>query len=470
MAPDGTISAQDAQTDDAPRPFAPPLWRSLALPLLVLLAGVGLIAAMGALESVALSEQVWRDAVFAPEGEPPWEDTLPIRVRHVPDENLFARHPILEEIRRMPDGKELLARAGLDKMEYVVALRLPEEEWERLLDLGRLPEPGKPEVLAGDLARFDEFVMDGVTFTVTGRLQRGVSGFAFAYALPHHESNHDHFSARAGATVGWLHPEGLARIDAGDFPEEIGQEFKLVGGAPRTTDGVAAGTIAGMMLVALGGVMVQVRLLKWLNRKHPTHFAVVLREIARRPRLFASVHLVLFGAFFVLMTVALAFPLMNLRLVHAVREEFSSGGLSYIGDAYASQNVLKATAATFFHNFVVATVGFSVIPSLLIPFAGLLKNLASFTIVGFVMAPLWTGSAQGLVYHSITMVLELEAYALTSFIVTVLPIRGFKGLLEGEFVAQYAAGVRIIISGALLAGAMLAVAAVYEATTLILLN
>jgi len=56
-----------------------------------------------------------------------------------------------------------------------------------------------------------------------------------------------------------------------------------------------------------------------------------------------------------------------------------------------------------------------------------------------------------------------------AFLVSVLPVRIFDGLVHGRFVAEAAQGLRVIGSGTLLVGLMLGVAALYEAATLILL-
>ena len=116
------------------------------------------------------------------------------------------------------------------------------------------------------------------------------------------------------------------------------------------------------------------------------------------------------------------------------------------------------------------TFRYSALPSLVFPFAGLFKNLLSFGFVGFVMTPLWTGSAAQNTYHSITLTLELEAYVVVTFAVCALPIRVVRGWQSGEWATQYLAGLRIIVGAVALAGIMLTIAAVYEATTLILLH
>jgi hypothetical protein len=73
-------------------------------------------------------------------------------------------------------------------------------------------------------------------------------------------------------------------------------------------------------------------------------------------------------------------------------------------------------------------------------------------------------------FHSITMVLELEAYVIASFAISVLPIRVLRGLIAGNVVEEYRHGMSVVGSGTVLVGAMLALAALYEAATIILLG
>jgi hypothetical protein len=338
-----------------------------------------------------------------------------------------------------------------------------------LLASGRLPAPGKLEALAGDLASRDAFDLDGATFSVVGRLQRGVNALAYAYVVLESGGLQQYFTPASGATSGWIDPEGLNRLED-DETHLAGEDSpKAVGGFTRSVSWIAGLTFAGLILVAASGSFLQVRFLRYSASRTAGPLSAVLRELDARPGLLASMHVLLYGVFFLVMLLAFAYPVANIRAALLVRDAFLKGELSYIGDAYASGDILRAAAATFVHNYFVATILFTLLPSLAIPFVGVLKNLLSFGVMGFVMAPLWTGSAPQLVYHCITMTLEMEAYIVASFVVIVFPLRVFKGLTatgRGEIIQ----GIRIVAGSALLAGIMLAVAALYEATTLIILR
>jgi hypothetical protein len=105
-----------------------------------------------------------------------------------------------------------------------------------------------------------------------------------------------------------------------------------------------------------------------------------------------------------------------------------------------------------------------------IPFIGVAKNLLSFALVGLALSPVWTGVSEKMTYHAGTMVLELEAYVLVSIVMVLYPWHLLRALTARD---DTGGGARIrhalasVASGTLLAGAILALAALYEAVTLI---
>jgi hypothetical protein len=447
--------------------------KRLSWPIAVLLVGVALIGAAAWAEAILVKNQPWENALLVPDAALPADSTglIPVVARRLPLELPPSIQSFIDRVRAaFPDAKEEIDRLQLDKGERVVLLSPPVDTLTPLLASGRLPVPGMPEAVAGDLASRSTFDLDGASFSVVGRLQRGVAGLAYAYVIPKNPAMQQHFTAESGATKGWIDPEGFKRLEE-DETYLAGENVpEMVGGLVRSPSVIAALVLAGLCLVACAGSVLQVRVLRRASARAPSFLRAVLLEIAQRPALLIFVHAALYGVFFIMMLVAFRYQAAEIRITSLVRDEFAKGELSYIGNAYASGDILRAAAATFFQNYVVATLLFTLLPSLILPFAGLLKNLLSFAVVGFVMAPVWTGSAAKLVYHSITMALEMEAYIMATFVVIVWPLRIFKGLAGGAFPDQLAQALRIVLSGALLAGIMLAIAALYEAATLIILS
>jgi hypothetical protein len=443
--------------------------RDLLWPLGALALGVALISLAGVLDMRKDAPHVWRNALLAPDAAVPDQDAdglIPVAVRRLAETGPLGSASFPDNLRSLPEVEEAISALGLDKGEYVI--RVPQSApIGMLLASGRLPDPGRREALAGDLARAETFDLDGETFRVVGRVRRSAGCLAFAYVLPEHEGLRGHFASEAGATLGWIDPEGMIKA-ASDETYLAGENAPaVVAGLARTRTSIALLTIAGLACAALGGSAAQIRWLRRLSARRLPGLASVLRDTAARPRLFASVHVLLYAALFAFMLAALRYPVAGFRLTGAVHHEFAKGDLQYIGAAYASGNILRATAATFFQNYFVATVVFTILPSLVLPFAGVLKNLFSFALAGFVIAPIWMGSAERLTYHSITMILELEAYIVATFAIILWPVRVFVEAPRGEPGTRIRAALRTVAGGTLLAGIMLAIAAVYEATTII---
>ncbi len=442
--------------------------RGYAGPLIGVLVGMAIILAAGYYEKLLDKDAPWRDAILVPNAPMPAghdEAFIPVQVRRL--SAAPGEYPWLDMLREIPDPDGVLAKLELDKRERVVCLASNTPGLQGLLASGRLPEPGADEALAGDLALEDSFVLDGRTFRVVGRLARSVGSLVYAFVVLDSEKIMPLFTAEAGATEGWIDPEGLKHAAENEHYFDTDPPPPIVGGMTRTAPSVGLAIVMGLIVVAFAGSVFQVRLMRALGESAEGILTPVLRSLLEWPKLLGSMHVLLYGVMFVCMALAFMLPVANVHLASLVRDEFASGQLSYIGKAYESGNIIKAAEATFQQNYLVATLMMTFAPSLIIPFFGLFKNLVSFAVAGFVMAPQWTEAARDLSYHSITMTLEMEAYIVASFAVVLFPVYVVRAAFRGEEGA-FGRGLSIMGSGAILTGLMLFVAALYEAATLIL--
>ncbi len=430
--------------------------------------GVALLAAVGLYEDQWVKRQPWHNALLAFKLAPPQGETYPVWSRVLSAERpAFAKAP--KWIRQYLT--DLQREASLDFSEQVLAIDVAPHILAPLLISGRLPEPGKREVLAGDLTTEKQFLLDGEAFSVVGQLNPSASGLVRSYLmLASPELKQDHFSAEQGAQVGWLDPNGLLHIeefwmDSGKQPTELVPV--LQGGQTRTQPVFAWATLAGLIIVAIGGALGFTRFFLSLATPPTPLLGGLMQEISRRKGLFFCMHVLLYGVFFGAMVLGLKQPTLNFHLSAYLSNVFTEGELGYIGAAYASKDIAQATLATFFNNYVVQTLGFTYALSLFPLAIGVFKTAASFGMVGFLMAPVWTGTATGYTLHSITMVLELEAYILASFTVTVWAIRCFLLFSKAPFWQSVKTNIHIFLGGVLASGALLAIAALYEAITLI---
>jgi hypothetical protein len=228
--------------------------------------------------------------------------------------------------------------------------------------------------------------------------------------------------------------------------------------------------IAGLCIAAVGGGFLHQGLFRRFLARAPRVFRPALRAFVDLPRLVFFMHVFLYGVFFASTLPTLAYPFINVMMQEYIRHAFSDGSLGYVGEAYGSGNVLRAAAATWLNNFVVQTAGLTMLLSIIVPMLGVLKTAASFAVAGLGMTPLWTGMPAVFVPHSITMVLELEAYIYACVAVCVFWGHIARGIRAGRTGDAAHESLMTLLSATLLAGVMLGVAALYEAASLILLR
>lgn len=459
-------------------------------PVFLIVFGVAVICGAAFVESQRVNKQPWALGVFVPEGDPELDDAVIVRSRRIPPGNFDSLANWIErnypEAPRDPGVQELIdnVRDREQDTERVIYAPLFHEEMQPLLASGRMPEPGKPEVLAGPLVRVHEFEMDGVSFHVTGEISPLAGLFLNGCLLPEDDTFNNLFTDEHGAATGWIHRDGIDRLMIQRTQELDAQaenttsepqspkpdQPEFIGGAGMTGNGTTSAGILGLGLAGCGGALAFTRLLRICTRRANPLIAPLLDEIALRPRLWFGLHAAFYGTFLLTMFLALRYPAWNMTLTRFVAQIFTEGELSFIGQAYASENIARAALATFYHNYVTATLLLTLAVSLIVPGAGVLKTWTSFAFMGFAMSPLWTGTLSAYTYHSLTMVMEFEAYILASFAAAVYAVRVASGLFRGNAPQGFARGLRVMLGAAVLSGCILAAAALYEAVTLLTLR
>ncbi|NLN92483.1 MAG: hypothetical protein GX130_04125 [Candidatus Hydrogenedens sp.] len=373
------------------------------------------------------------------------------------------------------------------RWELLIAADLKPEELQPLLLSGRLPEPGTNEVLAGDLASEKDFALEGKIFTVVGHLRPALSGFICSYLLPDLSNFADIFPEDNNAVFhGLLLPEkGLDSPDApkgklrrplrklhvsGEFiDDEEGPQIELpamLGGIMRTLEEVAWWSFLSMILCAFSGSLFFIFLFRQMHLRQYRLFAPIHRAMNDYQKFFVFTHFFMYAAFFFAMHTTLHYPAIAFHLKRYIMDTFSQGGLEFIGSAYDAGNVFQAAWATFYNNYIDQTLFMTFGWSLLIP-VGVMKTLGSFILVGGVMAPMWVGTPLVLIFHSLTMIVELEAYIIASFAVLLWPYILIRGIRNKAFGSAVKKGVAILFNAALLTAVILMAAAFYEALTLI---
>jgi hypothetical protein len=214
---------------------------------------------------------------------------------------------------------------------------------------------------------------------------------------------------------------------------------------------MAAQSSIGMHQPSTSGI------LKWM--------AAPLRE---HRRAWLGMNLLYFGTVALGMLAVLVNPAMQQSLLQSAGQAFSpTGTLGPLVQAYTEGRLGMAILLTFLVNLVLGSFLVLSLPSLVIPFAGILMGLLRAWLWGVLFSPFGTEMQAGLLPHALTVLLEGEAYVVAMLGVwlwwwPVLRTPGRRWQLWRDGLALQG---RIYSVVALL----LAIAAIYEALEVILL-
>lgn len=446
----------------------PRLTHDPAIGIAILAVGILLITVTSHFEGKQNSDAPLENGLLGISDQPPWDDAIPALIQKLPLSNFPEYEQALKMFEGTPNEEQADELKNFLPRERCILMDLTDQRLAGIVASGRAPIPGANEALAGHWAKRDTFEIDGEIFTVVGRITRTASGLSFAYVIPVNiDIQQGYALARDDWAAGWYHPNGIERLQSMDEGErEQLSGVTLIRPSIPARPKHAWAVVIGLVLVALGGALAQTQLLVHLSRRPFGILTPILGAIRAHPILYTLCHFVLYGTLFTGMAIALFLPAYHLMLLEVTTQQFESGGLAYVADAYASGNIPLAAAMTFVNNYFMATVATTALPSLFIPFAGVLINALRFGLVGFVMSPMSADMASTYIFHSITLTLELEAYVIAVFAICLWPIsiaRSFRH--DGE----WKIGLKAMASGTLLTGIMLAIAALYEAASLILL-
>jgi hypothetical protein len=193
--------------------------------------------------------------------------------------------------------------------------------------------------------------------------------------------------------------------------------------------------------------------------------------VRENKRAYIVVNVVYYGLVVIFMIVA-AFnrPLQDM-LLETVGAAFMTGPLAAVGNAYVNAEVLKATGLTFLVNLVIGSLLYITLPSLIIPFLGFLLGTYRAMLWGLLFYPGHPDIGMIMLPHSITLILEGQAYILALFAVY-LQGRAFlwpKSVGLETHGQGYVEGLKRTGRMYILVILTLAIAAVYEVLEVILI-
>lgn len=446
--------------------------------LLVGAAGMGLMLFSSFASRGPTASPPWSGArMYVGAGEPTTEteglEYVKARIRFLPMTPLaeVLAHAVLGERAEVEQSFRLASQEKL-----ILYPQLRNDFTETMLASGRLPIPGKDEVVAGACAtQEDRLAVGGRTFTVVGVLREQVLLFLDSYLIAGDSAQADLFSPddEAVQIAYVVRPSTGEQLDretkkllSEAFPSG---KFVLQIGRARTHAAQFWVFVSGQALFLLGGsILLTALYVSLASRLRPGFIRTPLAEIQKRKRLFLALHLVYFGAVVLFTALVHRVPELQHFLQALVRAELKEGPLAPVAQAYASKNVLWAALATLGINFALGSLAAITLPSLIVPGIGALMVFIRAAAWGLVLAPTNPLLLRGMVPHSLVLFLEGSGYVLAAFFALLVPLYLFNRR-EGETVGRrYGKALLMNLKGNLLVLIVLAVAALYEAIEVIL--
>ncbi len=189
-----------------------------------------------------------------------------------------------------------------------------------------------------------------------------------------------------------------------------------------------------------------------------------LKTVKENLRECVLMNLLYYGLVATSMAYTCAFPEAQKGLMEALRAEFPQV-FPWIVEAYTSGNFPLAAAVTFFGNLVLGSFAYITIPSLIIPFGGVVMGGVRAVGWGLLLAPTSPELARVMVPHSLTLILEGQGYVLAMF-AAYLQWRGViwpRSTGQEKRSKAYLTGIKKTAHIYTLTALFLAVSAIYEA-------
>lgn len=195
-----------------------------------------------------------------------------------------------------------------------------------------------------------------------------------------------------------------------------------------------------------------------------------LAVVKEHRRAYLVLNLGYYGLIVAAMVFAAFNPDLQRTLWTEVGRDFSTGPLEELVGAYSGGQVLLAAGLTFAVNLVLGSFIYITLPSLIIPFSGLLVGVYRALLWGLLFSPTAVLGA-GLVFHLPTIILEGQAYVL---VMLAAYVQGMVFLRPSTVEVKahrqgYWEGLKLSVRVYLLVVVVLLVAALYEAVSVILI-
>jgi hypothetical protein len=193
-------------------------------------------------------------------------------------------------------------------------------------------------------------------------------------------------------------------------------------------------------------------------------FRKALKTIKDNFREYVLLNLLYYSLVASSMAYTYTFPEVQRGLMEALGEEFKEG-FPWVAEAYTSGNFPMAAILTFSVNLALGSFVCITLPSLIMPFGGVIIGCIRATLWGLLLAPTSPELAQAMIPHSLTLVLEGQGYILAMYAVTMQ----WKGVIRPRSIGEekrlkaYIVGIKKTTQIYLLITLVLVISAIYEA-------
>jgi len=371
------------------------------------------------------------------------------------------------------------------------------------LQSGHLPEAGRDQVIAGPFAaHIDRLTVGDRILDVVGVLKGEFALFRHDYLIPPSEKANALFADGEPS----VHPATLVPLTLEQSHDRhfVGErlktlsppKYRVVMPQERLEPATFYSYLAGTAALLLGGSGALIGIFRWLAAKsrgpslsigdeyfgevaeptkaaaRPSWWAKPLLEMEQRPRLVWGVHMVYFGLVIAFSVVVYQFPDVQTLLLSNVNDALSaqSGPLASAAKAYNSGNIARAAMTTFLINFFLGSVIMITLPSMLVPGSGVFLATLRAIMWGLLLSPTIRILAYTMLPHSGTMLLEGEGYILATLFGLLIPIHIGQSSLGGTPLSRWGRVLWLNVLANFWVAVVLAIAACYEATEVILMN
>jgi len=134
--------------------------------------------------------------------------------------------------------------------------------------------------------------------------------------------------------------------------------------------------------------------------------------VREHKRAWIAFNILYYGLILVFMGVAALNPGLQDELIRTTGESSTNGPLAMVDEAYINAKVLEAMALTFVVNLFVGSLAFMTLPSMIVPFLGILSGVYRASMWGLLFYPGHPDMRIVMIPHSLTLILEGQAYIL----------------------------------------------------------